>query len=192
MDFLQLLKQPWPWWVSGPLIGLTVPALLLLGNKSFGISGNLRHACAMLPTRVAFFRYDWRRQGGWNLMFAAGIVLGGILAGQLLPAGAGPELAPATDAALEQLGFAANAGAFLPPELFSPDALRSPFKLLLLSLGGLLVGFGARWAGGCTSGHAITGLAALQVPSLIAVFGFFAGGLLMTHVFFPLIFGGGA
>lgn len=190
MDFLQLLKQPWPWWVSGPLIGLTVPALLLLGNKSFGISGNLRHACAMLPTRVAFFRYDWRRQGGWNLMFALGIIVGGLLAGRLLPAAEGLQVAEATGSALAGLGFSTT-GAFLPPELFSAEALRAPLTVFLLLLGGLLVGFGARWAGGCTSGHAITGLASLQLPSLIAVFGFFAGGLVMTHALFPLIFGAG-
>lgn len=50
------------------------------------------------------------------------------------------------------------------------------------------MGFGARWAGGCTSGHAISGLSNLQLPSLVAVLGFFAGGLLMTHLLFPLLF----
>ena len=190
MDFLDVLRQPWPWWVSGPLIGLTVPALLLLGNKAFGVSSNLRHACAMLPTKVSFFRYDWRRQGGWNLMFAAGVIAGGLLASQLLPATSGPEPAAATTAALEGLGFSLS-GAFLPPELFGSGVFTQPLTLALLLLGGGLVGFGARWAGGCTSGHAITGLASLQLPSLIAVFGFFAGGLVMTHMLFPLIFAPG-
>lgn len=187
MDILQLLRQPWPWWVAGPLIGLTVPLLLLLGNKAFGISSNLRHACAILPTRVAFFRYDWRRQGGWNLVYAAGIIAGGFLGGVLLANPEDLQLAASTRTALTQSGFTFE-GAFIPPELFSATALGSFRTISLLVFGGALVGFGARWAGGCTSGHAISGLSNLQLPSLVAVLGFFAGGLIMTHFLFPFLF----
>lgn len=187
MDILQLLREPWPWWVAGPLIGLTVPLLLLLGNKAFGISSNLRHACAILPTRVSFFRYDWRRQGGWNLVYAAGIIGGGFLGGVLLANPADLHLAENTREALNQLGFTFD-GAFFPAELFGSGALGSFRTVSLLVLGGAFVGFGARWAGGCTSGHAISGLSNLQLPSLVAVLGFFAGGLIMTHLLFPLIF----
>lgn len=187
MDILQLLREPWPWWVAGPLIGLTVPLLLLLGNKAFGVSSNLRHACAILPTRVAFFRYDWRRQGGWNLVYAAGIIAGGFLGGVLLANSEELQLAASTRSALSQLGFTFD-GAFIPAELFSAGALGSVRNITLLVFGGALVGFGARWAGGCTSGQAISGVSNLQLPSLVAVLGFFAGGLLMTHLFFPLLF----
>jgi uncharacterized membrane protein YedE/YeeE len=188
MTLIELLRQPWPWYVAGPLIGLTVPALLLIGNRAFGISSNLQHVCAaVLPKRHSLFTYDWRRVGGWNLLFAAGIVLGGLLAGTLL---ANPEplaVAAATEADLATLGVTARGG--MAPELFSLAGLFTVRGALLMVGGGFLIGFGTRWAAGCTSGHAITGLANLQRPSLIAVIGFFAGGLLMTHLLLPLLLG---
>lgn len=188
MGLIELLRQPWPWYVAGPLIGLTVPLLLLLGNRAFGISSSLRHLCAAaLPGRKPeLFRYDWRRVGGWNLMFALGIVLGGLLAGTLL---ANPEplaVAASTRADLEGLGVTVD-GAYVPAGLFSLAGLLTVKGLLLMVGGGFLIGFGTRWAAGCTSGHAITGLANLQLPSLIAVIGFFAGGLAMTHLLLPLL-----
>lgn len=187
MDVLDWLRQPWPWYVAGPLIGLTVPLLLILGNKSFGVSSSLRHACAILPTRVPYFRYDWRSAGGWNLAFAAGIVIGGFVGGTLLANPADLRLDESTRQDLAALGVSFE-GNFVPLELFGASALARARNLLLLLFGGALVGFGARYAGGCTSGHAITGLAALQVPSLVAVVGFFVGGLVMTHLLFPLLF----
>ena len=185
-----ILTSPWPWWIAGPLIGLTVPLLLVIGNKAFGISSNLRHVCAMLPTRVGYFRYDWRRQGGWNLTFSLGILIGGAVAGLLLPNPQALEVAPATQAALANLGVSVDGG-FAPEAWFSLSALSSVRGWLLLLVGGFLVGFGARYAGGCTSGHAITGLANLQLPSLLAVVGFFAGGLVGTYFLLPWFLGGG-
>ncbi len=185
-----ILSSPWPWWVAGPLIGLTVPALLLLGNKAFGVSSSLRHVCAMLPTRLDYFRYDWRRVGGWNLAFSAGIVLGGVVAGVLLANPEPLQVAASTRLALAELGVSVDGG-FAPDAWFSLAALASPRTWLLLIVGGFLIGFGARYAGGCTSGHAITGLANLQLPSLLAVLGFFAGGLLATHLLLPWFLGGG-
>lgn len=190
MDILDALRGPWPWYVAGPLIGLVVPLLLLIGNKSFGVSSSLRHACAIVPSRVPFFRYDWRRVGGWNLAFALGIVLGGFLGGVLLADPDALRLAGDTRTALAELGIAFDGG-FVPAALFGAEALGSPGTILLLLAGGLLVGFGARWAGGCTSGHAITGLADGQLPSLVAVLGFFAGGLITTHLLLPLLLGSG-
>ena len=53
----ELLHRPWPWYVTGPLLGLVAVGLLLLGNKPFGISSNLRHLCAAcLPGDVAYAR----------------------------------------------------------------------------------------------------------------------------------------
>ena len=89
---------------------------------------------------------------------------------------------------LNALGFNDAGKAYLPELLFNNQVFTDVPKLLLLVVGGFLVGFGARYAGGCTSGHAISGLSNLQLPSLIAVIGFFVGGLLMVHVLFPLIF----
>jgi uncharacterized membrane protein YedE/YeeE len=147
----------------------------------------LRHLCAIGGANLPFFRYDWKRQGGWNLVFAAGLVLGGFIAGQFLVApGAVVHTSEATTRDLAGLGLTDLTG-MVPPQLASWAALATLPGVLTLVVGGLLVGFGARWAGGCTSGHAISGLAAFELPSLMAVIGFFAGGLLMTHVLLPWI-----
>lgn len=184
-----LWQEPWPWYVAGPLIGLMVPLLLLIGGKSFGISSNLRHLCAAtVPSGIPLFQYDWKRDGGWNLLFAAGILLGGFIAASvLLPAGYTVDISAATRQDLRALGIGDLSG-LVPQELMGWQALTSARGWLTLGVGGFLVGFGSRWAGGCTSGHAISGLAAFQLPSLIAVLGFFVGGLLMTHVIMPLVF----
>lgn len=197
----ELIAQPWPWWVAGPLIGVVVALLLLVDGRAFGVSSTLRHVCAAtLPGRSRFLDYDWRRQGTWNLVFALGIVLGGFLAAHLAPGRVAdrltdgmiqrtPDISDATQADLVALGVSVEG--LVPAELYSLAALRSPVGWWVLGLGGFLVGFGARWAGGCTSGHAISGLANLQLPSLVAVLGFFAGGLVATHLFLPWILGGG-
>lgn len=186
---MDLLREPWPWYVAGPLIGLMVPLLLMLGGKPFGISANLRHMCAAtLPGNVRFFRYDWWREGGWNLLFALGIVIGGFIAARwMVPDAYAVAIADSTRADLEALGLRDLSG-LMPPELFGWRALSTPRGWLTLVGGGFLVGFGARWSGGCTSGHAISGLAAMQLSSFLAVLGFFAGGLLMTHVLLPILF----
>lgn len=185
---LELLSQPWPWYVAGPLIGLMVPLLLIFGGKVFGISANLRHLCAAtLPGQIEFFKYDWKKSGLWNLTLVAGVVLGGFIAGTWL---ASPDpiigISDATRADLGALGITDFTG-LVPSELISWQGLASLPGLLMIVGGGFLVGFGARYAGGCTSGHAISGLADLQLPSLVAVIGFFVGGLLVTHVLLPLI-----
>jgi len=173
--------------VAGPLIGLIVPSLLLLGNKAFGISSNLRHACAALaPCGIAHFRYDWKKEGAWNLAFVLGILAGGVVGGLLL---ANPEpiaLSARTKADLTALGLHDFSG-LVPRELFSWESLLTVRGWMILAVGGFLVGFGTAYAGGCTSGHAITGLADFQLPSLVAVGGFFAGGLAATWLLLPLL-----
>jgi len=185
--------QPWPWYIAGPLIGLIVPALLLFGGKVFGVSANLRHACAALPVpdskKPGFLRYDWRKTGLWNLAFATGIAAGGFIGIRLLSNPAAPlSLTQDTVATLQPLGLT-NLTSFLPSQLISWSALATPAGALIIIGGGFLIGFGTRWAGGCTSGHAISGLANLQVSSLVAVVGFFIGGLFMTHFILPLLLG---
>ena len=183
-----MFNDPWPWYVAGPLIGLIVPLLLFFGGKQFGLSANLRHLCAAtVPSRASFFRYDWKRHGLWNLVFALGLVLGGFVGIFLLSDPEAPiALAEATRADLAALGITDFTG-LVPRELFTFEALATVPGLLMIVGGGFLIGFGARWAGGCTSGHAISGLANFQLPSLVAVVGFFAGGLFMTYVLLPLI-----
>jgi uncharacterized protein len=184
-----LLQDPWPWYVAGPLIGLMLPLLLLIGGRTFGISSNLRHLCAAtIPGGLRFFRYDWKREGSWNLLFATGIVIGGLIAASLLlPPDYAVAISSATQRDLHALGLRDLSG-LVPQELMGWQGLTSARGWLTLGVGGFLVGFGSRWAGGCTSGHAISGLATFQLPSLIAVVGFFAGGLLMTHLLLPILF----
>ena len=183
---MEILKHPWPWYVAGALVGLTVPALLLLGNKHFGISANLRHACAAcLPANIKFFKYDWKKEV-WNFFFVAGIIIGAFLAMQFLADPEPVKVAPALLAELKGYGIEDHAK-LLPRELFSFEAMLSVRGFIMLVGGGFLVGFGARYAGGCTSGHAIMGISDLQVPSMIATASFMAGGFLMANVILPII-----
>lgn len=187
---LEFISQPWPWYVAGPIIGLIVPLLLLLGGKQFGISANLRHMCAAtIPGNLEFLKYDWKKSGIWNLTLVLGILIGGIIAATLL---ASPDpyvgISEATRSDLAALGISDPRG-LVPSELISWQGLLTIPGLIMVIGGGFLVGFGARWAGGCTSGHAISGLADLQLPSLVAVVGFFIGGLITTFLILPLLLG---
>lgn len=183
---LEFLKQPWPWYIAGPLIGLTVPALLLLGNKSFGISSSLRHLCAAcIPAKIPFFQYDWKKEI-WNLFFVAGILLGGIIASQLLANPEPIQVNPKLASELATYGVT-NYDSIVPHDLFSWPQLLTLRGFFMLVIGGFLVGFGTRYAGGCTSGHAIMGLSNLQWPSLIATCCFMAGGFIMANLILPYI-----
>ena len=184
-----MIKQPWPWYVAGPLIGMTVPVLLVLGNKHFGISANLRHICAScFPADVPFFKYDYKKEM-WNLFFAAGIVFGGMLAAYFLSGSEMMQIDPRL--AKELAGYGINDfSGMIPVQLYSWDSLITGRGLVMLVGGGFLVGFGSRYAGGCTSGHAIMGLSTLQWPSLVATLCFMAGGFLMANIFLPLILNG--
>jgi hypothetical protein len=186
---MDALQGPWPWYVAGPLVGLVVPLLLLLGGRMFGISSNFRHLCAaVVPGGIPLFDYDWKREGGWNLLFALGLLIGGFIAGALLlPPGYAVALSESMQRDLRAMGIRDLSG-LVPREMVGWEALATGRGWLTLGVGGFLVGFGSRWAGGCTSGHAISGLATFQLPSLVAVLGFFAGGLLMSHVLMPILF----
>lgn len=182
------IYSAWPWYVSGPMIAF-VMLMLLMAGKNFGMSANLRTFCTIAGAGKSsdFFRFDWKTQR-WNLLLVVGAVIGGYLATNVLSTDTSVAINPDVVTDLQGMGFDSAGAAYLPTELFSNDVFSQPATLGLLLLGGLLVGFGARYAGGCTSGHAISGLSDLQVPSLIAVIGFFAGGLIMVHLLFPLIF----
>ncbi|MBK9177215.1 MAG: YeeE/YedE family protein [Flavobacteriales bacterium] len=181
---LEAIKQPWPWYLAGALIGLTVPYLLLVGNKSFGISSSLRHLCAAcIPGDVKFFKYDWKKEA-WNLFFVGGIALGALIAARYLSDPNPIVLADSTAAYLAEKGIM-DTGHLLPAEIFSWDQLFTLRGLTFFVLGGFLVGFGTRYAGGCTSGHAIMGLSSLQWPSLVATVMFMIGGIVMTWFILP-------
>jgi uncharacterized membrane protein YedE/YeeE len=183
----EFTTQTWSWWFSGTMIAAIMFFLLYFG-QSFGFSANLRTICAAagLGKNTKFFDFNWKAQT-WNLVFLVGAIVGGFIAKQFLSSDIGVAISPATINDLSKLGIAAPAS-LQPAELFSLDAILSIKGFLVLAIGGLMVGFGSRYAGGCTSGHAISGLSDLQVPSLIAVVGFFIGGLIMTFFILPLIF----
>jgi uncharacterized membrane protein YedE/YeeE len=159
---MEWILQPWPWYISGPLIGLMVPALLLLSGKNFGVSTSFQHIGSMCSprTNLPYLKgYNWR-SNSWRLVFVAGIVIGAFIGAHLLSA---------------------------TPSQFLPSSYYSWSGVIALAVGGLLIGFGTRYADGCTSGHSIMGLSSLQWVSLVATVSFFAGGLLMTHVIRPIL-----
>lgn len=183
---LETISKPWPWYIAGPLIGLTVPFLLLIGNKTFGISSSLRHLCAAcIPANIPFFKYDWRKEA-WNLFFVGGIASGAFIAAHFM---ADPEplvLAEPTAAYLASKGIT-DTTHLLPGEIFGWEQLFTLRGLIFFVVGGFLVGFGTRYAGGCTSGHAIMGLSNLQWPSLVATCCFMVGGIVMTWLVLPYL-----
>ena len=186
MNFISWISHPWPWYVAGPLIGLTIPLLLIIGNKSLGVSASLRHICAAcFPSNIPFFKYEWKKEA-WNLFFAAGIIAGGFIAARLLADQQPIQINPKLTATMAAYGITDFTGT-VPKQLFNWQALLTVKGLLLMVLGGFLVGFGTRYAGGCTSGHSIMGLATLQWPSLLATCCFMAGGFVMTNLILPYI-----
>ena len=182
------ILNPWPWYVSGPLIAV-IMALLLYYGKTFGMSSNLKTMCTLVGAdKVSdFFKINWKEQT-WNLIVVAGAIIGGFIATHYLSNDSVTNLNPSTIDELKSMGFNNPGSNLVPAELYNLDAIISLKGLSLLIVGGLLVGFGTRYADGCTSGHAISGLSSLQKTSLIAVIGFFIGGLIMTNFILPLIF----
>jgi uncharacterized membrane protein YedE/YeeE len=186
MNIINWLSQPWPWYISGPLIGLMVPGLLLLGNKTFGISSSLRHICAAcIPAKIPFFQYNWKKEM-WNLFFVTGVLLGGIVVALFLQNPETVQVNPKLADELQRYGIN-NYEGLVPVDLFNWNNLLTAKGLIMMIAGGFLVGFGTRYAGGCTSGHAIMGLSNLQWPSLVATVSFMAGGFFVANLVLPWI-----
>lgn len=183
---MELITQPWPWYVAGLIIGLIVPALLILGNKHFGISSNLRHICAAcFPADIKFFKYDWKKEI-WNFYFVGGILVGGFIAAQFLSNGQDILVNPKLVEELSNYGIS-DYSKIVPVDLFTLDKLYTLKGFIMMVGGGFLVGFGTRYAGGCTSGHAIMGLSNLQWPSLVATICFMVGGFIMANFILPYL-----
>lgn len=185
---MDVIFQTWPWYVSGFLIGMIMLCLIYFG-KVFGMSSNLSTLCSMtgIGKKVPFFDFDWKQQR-WNLLVVLGSMMGGFVAVQFMGDASNVDINSKTIAQLAQLGIDAPNGKLLPDALFSNAVFQSPKMIFILIIGGVLIGFGTRYASGCTSGHAISGLSNLQIKSLKAVIGFFIGGLIMSHFILPLIF----
>jgi uncharacterized membrane protein YedE/YeeE len=183
---LETILSPWPWYVAGPLIGLTVPILLIIGNKTFGISSSLRHVCAAcVPAGIPFFKYDWKKEI-WNLFFVSGILIGGFVGAYFLANPNPVEINPKLAEELAGYGIT-DFSSMIPQQLFSFENLLTLKGFLMIVVGGFIVGFGTRYAGGCTSGHAIMGISTLQWPSLVATCCFMVGGFIMANLILPFI-----
>ena len=180
--------QTWPWYISGFLIGMIMLSLIYFG-KHFGMSSNLESLCSMsgLGKKVSYFDFDWKTNK-WNLIVVVGAMIGGYVAVNFMGDPTNVAINLKTIEQLASLGIDAPDGKLAPDALFGNQIFESPKSIFILLIGGILIGFGTRYAGGCTSGHAISGLSNLQLPSLKAVIGFFIGGLLMAHLILPLIF----
>jgi len=183
----EAVTGPWPWYVSGPLLGLMVPLLLVLGNRNFGISSTFRHVCsAALPVKAEYFTSDDVRANAWNLVLALGVIVGAAIAVLFLGGDRAPAVSPAAIELFERWDVAAPA-ALQPAEIYGASGMVSARALVSLVAGGFLVGFGTRYAGGCTSGHAIMGLSLLNTGSLVATLGFFAGGVIVSNLVLPWV-----
>jgi uncharacterized membrane protein YedE/YeeE len=183
---MDIILQPWPWYIAGPLIGLFIPALLIFGNKPFGVSSSFRHICAAcLPANISFFKYDWKNES-WNLFFVTGIIIGGFVAAHFLSIPGPVNINPHTTAVLQQEGVK-NFNGLIPGDVFSFSGLFTLRGLIFTVVGGFLVGFGTRYADGCTSGHSIMGISCLQWPSVVATCCFMAGGFIMTWFILPYL-----
>lgn len=182
---MEIFYGTWPWYISGFLLGCVMLTLLFLG-KTFGVSSNFRSICAIFGAGKCsnFFQFDWKSQT-WNLVVLAGAMLGGWFANHYLVDGSEVQIAASSVQELAQLGVDSPRGKMAPDKLYGDWS--DMYSNALLLVGGILLGFGSRYAGGCTSGHAISGLSNLQLPSLKAVIGFFVGGLLMSHFILPLL-----
>lgn len=183
---LEWLSKPWPWYVAGPLIGLMVPLLLIGGNKTFGISSSLRHICAAcVPGPHSFFKYDWKKEK-WNLIFVVGILLGGLITLLFLKDPQPMKVDPRLMGELSNYGITEHEG-LLPAQLFNWSSLLTIRGAIIMIGGGFLVGFGTRYAGGCTSGHSIMGISNLQWPSIVATICFMAGGFIVANLLIPAL-----
>lgn len=183
---MEFLYKPWPWYVAGAIIGLTVPVLLLVGNKRLGISSTLRQLCAACyPAKIPLLNYDWKKER-WNLFFVTGILIGGFLGGWVFENPNPNNLSPNTVSDLQSLGVH-DMGGLLPKDLFNWSNVLTLQGFFLIILGGFMIGFGTRYARGCTSGHGIFGLSSLQWTSFVAIISFFAGGIICSHFLLPFI-----
>lgn len=182
---IDFISQPWPWYVGGPLIGLVILLLVWIDNKPLAISSSYRHLCAAtFPARVKFLQYDWKKET-WNLVFVLGVFLGGLIAGTILHHPDHIAIADETARQLTAMGLK-NTDGFL-PDIFSFAGLATLPGFIMIVVGGFMVGFGTRYAGGCTSGHSMTGISNLQWTSLLATACFFIGGIISSNFLLPIV-----
>jgi uncharacterized membrane protein YedE/YeeE len=184
---INYISQPWPWWVAGPLIGLVIILLQWIDNKPLAASSSYRHVCsAAFPNGIPFLtNYNWKAES-WNLFFVAGIAIGGFLTAIILSHPSNIAISNETSQQLQSMGLK-DVNGFAPSQLFSFAALQTFPGITIMVFGGFLIGFGSRYAGGCVSGHCMTGISDLQWTSLLATACIFVGGIFTSYYLLPLI-----
>ncbi len=164
-----LFINPWPWWFGGVLIGLFVPFFYLAANLPLGVSTGYGNLCriALPDTKLeALNTPAYRKILTWRVFFIAGIILGAALA-RILSG---------------DYGFVTEMGRF------GSTVTHSFFlSAVWFFSGGVLLGFGARIAGGCPSAHTIHGIPCLAPSGFVATAGFFAGGLLTVNLVYRIL-----
>lgn len=190
---IEFISQPWHWSAAGLGIALTVFLLMLAGER-FGISHSFETICTIAGAGkgISLFRTDWK-QHSWLIVFVVGSAIGGFIGVTLLQSPDPVQVAADTQQSLIELGVQIPATkseglGYLPEDVFNFSNLLTLRGFILMIVGGFLIGFGTRYANGCTSGHSISGMANLQPSSLVATVSFFIGGLIATHLLFPVIF----
>ena len=193
MDVIEFISQPWHWAVAGTGVAIVALLLLYVGER-FGISSSFETICTIggAGKWVSYFKVDWK-QKQWLLLFVLGSMIGGYLGVTVLQSPAPVEVAAGTVNALNALGVTVPVSkseglGFIPMDVINFNNLWTLKGVILMLVGGFMIGFGTRWAGGCTSGHSISGISNLQPASLIATIGFFVGGIITTFLLFPIIF----
>ena len=159
----------WPGWAGGLAIGLFTAAMLYVTGKPLGCSSGYGQACGLIGGQ-RFFADEATRADPWKLLFILGIPVGGVIAALTSPGSWEPTL---------------EMGALYESVYGDSVAL----KIGALFVGGVLLGFGARTADGCQSGHAIMGISLMSVPSMVASACFFVGGLVAVQLVFALLGG---
>lgn len=159
--------SPLHWSAAGVAIGAITLLMLWLMNQRLGISTGFENLCALVVRIPYFERDEIRASQRWRLPFLAGLVVGGFLS-------------------------AATSGGWTPfwdLGMFDASVGWGPAgKLAWMFAGGLLIGFGTRLAGGCTSGHGIFGVANLERASIASTLSFMAAGIVATHFVYRVVF----
>ncbi|MBN2264969.1 MAG: YeeE/YedE family protein [Candidatus Aminicenantes bacterium] len=171
MDWLVTAR--WSPYAAGIGIGILSWLTLVLSDKPIGCSTAFARTSGMIERLFrgrkvldkAYYK-EFAPRVDWEWMLVVGIILGAFTSAKL--------------SGQFKLDWVPSlwAGTFGP----GPVA-----RVAVAFCGGILLGFGARWAGGCTSGHGISGTLQLAVSSWLAAICFFAGGIAAAFLIFRVL-----
>lgn len=167
-----LFVDLWPWWLGGIAIGLLVPLMYYFLGTALGVSSGFGNFIKIIApsTKLRWLNSEtYKNRFNWRFIFIIGMIIGGFLSAR---ASGMPVITSEMGLFTENLNWA-----FI-------------IYILWFFAGGILLGFGARVANGCTSGHSIHGIATLQKSSLVATVFFLLFGVITTLLIRLIAFGG--